>query len=285
MTQVRGSSKRKRKGKKDQTIQLFPLPPLDGIVCEEHTSGRPKKRKFAAPRFNPSADTHRNNSVCSEGFDCPECSYVCSYDSEVCKECGLACFYKDGVGVVVLKDDRRAQTNQPVTNSSTRKRRQRTRSSTNKTNKSPRKEDRAPIRTTTDINLTSVSGEELSNGNNLLSESHQSVDTEEQCESAKLLKDDIKELKLGLKVAQGEVKELKEELAVTRNEVSNQKPKITALETFMKRMSEPMNFLLTKFNILSSDMPKKRKRVDNETAHDQSKSTRPKSKRRVIPRK
>ena len=71
---------------------------------------RPKRKLKQITRFNPytnnSNHTHNTNVKCGEGFSCPRCNYVCSYDSKQCEECELECYYEAGVGVVTLKERR-----------------------------------------------------------------------------------------------------------------------------------------------------------------------------------
>ena len=71
---------------------------------------RPKRKLKQITRFNPYS-YHNNSSTssnvkCGEGFSCPRCNYVCSYDSKQCEECELECYYEAGVGVVTLKERR-----------------------------------------------------------------------------------------------------------------------------------------------------------------------------------
>ena len=70
---------------------------------------RPKRKLKQISRFNPysSSSSHTSTNVkCGEGFSCPRCNYVCSYDSKQCEECELECYYEAGVGVVTLKERR-----------------------------------------------------------------------------------------------------------------------------------------------------------------------------------
>ena len=87
-----------RWGKKD--VSLFSFSTAEDM---------PRRQQKAITRYDPSSQPNyynqrAANSVVGEGFDCPECSYECSYDSRVCNNCKLECCYEPGVGVVVLQE-------------------------------------------------------------------------------------------------------------------------------------------------------------------------------------
>ena len=48
----------------------------------------------------------KETKVCrvGEGFACPRCCGVCSYDARSCLNCNLECYYEAGVGAVTLKE-------------------------------------------------------------------------------------------------------------------------------------------------------------------------------------
>jgi len=90
---------------------------------------RPKRKLKCITRFNPYSSTNftsSSNVKCGEGFSCPRCNYVCSYDSKSCEECELECYYEAGVGVVTLKE-RRVSLVGTTTNNSGKKREERDR--------------------------------------------------------------------------------------------------------------------------------------------------------------
>eukprot|EP00581_Thalassiosira_minuscula_P015183 CAMPEP_0183715380 /NCGR_PEP_ID=MMETSP0737-20130205/9622_1 /TAXON_ID=385413 /ORGANISM="Thalassiosira miniscula, Strain CCMP1093" /LENGTH=1459 /DNA_ID=CAMNT_0025944471 /DNA_START=135 /DNA_END=4514 /DNA_ORIENTATION=- len=70
---------------------------------------RSKRKLKAITRFDPQSKyIPPSKFACrtGDGFLCPRCSYVCSYDSRRCEECALECYYEAGVGVVTLKERR-----------------------------------------------------------------------------------------------------------------------------------------------------------------------------------
>mmetsp|Transcript_21658 Transcript_21658/g.52314 ORF Transcript_21658/g.52314 Transcript_21658/m.52314 type:complete len:526 (-) Transcript_21658:1096-2673(-) len=93
--------------RKYKHVQLFAF---DSDAAEGATAsrdgGRPKRKLKAIARFESLSFDSKKTSRCKvgEGFSCPRCSAVCSYDSKECDECHLKCYYEAGIGVVVLKD-------------------------------------------------------------------------------------------------------------------------------------------------------------------------------------
>eukprot|EP00571_Detonula_confervacea_P001961 CAMPEP_0172320828 /NCGR_PEP_ID=MMETSP1058-20130122/41569_1 /TAXON_ID=83371 /ORGANISM="Detonula confervacea, Strain CCMP 353" /LENGTH=1748 /DNA_ID=CAMNT_0013036181 /DNA_START=90 /DNA_END=5336 /DNA_ORIENTATION=+ len=82
-------------------VQLFAF----DVTQEEYNWGRPKRKLKAISRFESMTfDSKTANCKIGEGFSCPRCSAVCSYDSKECDECHLSCYYEAGIGVVVLKE-------------------------------------------------------------------------------------------------------------------------------------------------------------------------------------
>eukprot|EP00581_Thalassiosira_minuscula_P000888 CAMPEP_0183744074 /NCGR_PEP_ID=MMETSP0737-20130205/65543_1 /TAXON_ID=385413 /ORGANISM="Thalassiosira miniscula, Strain CCMP1093" /LENGTH=1854 /DNA_ID=CAMNT_0025979709 /DNA_START=85 /DNA_END=5650 /DNA_ORIENTATION=+ len=88
-------------------VQLFAFSAADAEGGTGRVEGRPKRKLKAVTRFQPnSSDLDKAHCKIGEGFSCPRCSAVCSYDSRECEACGLACCYEAGIGVVVLKERR-----------------------------------------------------------------------------------------------------------------------------------------------------------------------------------
>ncbi|KAL9189869.1 hypothetical protein ACHAXT_009544 [Thalassiosira profunda] len=82
---------------------------------------RPKRKLKSIARYsdsNPHAKPPKGEGYKhGEGFLCPRCGHVCSYDARVCEDCHLECYYEAGVGVVTLRE-RRA--NEPEAKKQTR---------------------------------------------------------------------------------------------------------------------------------------------------------------------
>eukprot|EP00579_Thalassiosira_antarctica_P006893 CAMPEP_0201902992 /NCGR_PEP_ID=MMETSP0902-20130614/55246_1 /ASSEMBLY_ACC=CAM_ASM_000551 /TAXON_ID=420261 /ORGANISM="Thalassiosira antarctica, Strain CCMP982" /LENGTH=830 /DNA_ID=CAMNT_0048437019 /DNA_START=198 /DNA_END=2693 /DNA_ORIENTATION=+ len=109
------SRQTKPKKKGGETKNNVPLFAFNADKEYDGTTGRPKRKLKAVVRFDPlSFDKQRQGASCrvGYGFDCPRCSAVCSYDSRVCDECHLECYYEAGIGVVTLKE-RRANNHAP----------------------------------------------------------------------------------------------------------------------------------------------------------------------------
>ena len=90
----------------DEDVQLFSFNATTNI---NNGGGRPKRKLKAIARFESlTFDQKKSSSQCKigEGFSCPRCSAVCSYDTKQCEECDLECYYEAGIGVVVLKERR-----------------------------------------------------------------------------------------------------------------------------------------------------------------------------------
>jgi len=83
-------------------IQLFAF----DATLEENNWGRPKRKLKSIARFESMTFDPKQAAQCKigEGFSCPRCSAVCSYDAKECEDCQLACYYEAGIGVVVLKE-------------------------------------------------------------------------------------------------------------------------------------------------------------------------------------
>ncbi|KAL7532858.1 hypothetical protein ACHAXR_008362, partial [Thalassiosira sp. AJA248-18] len=86
-------------------VQLFAFDAMPGEISG---GGRPKRKLKAIARFESMSFDKAAHCKIGEGFSCPRCSAVCSYDSKECEECQLACYYEAGIGVVVLKERRTA---------------------------------------------------------------------------------------------------------------------------------------------------------------------------------
>lgn len=103
----RAAAAKKRSGRKKQRREKNdPLFAFD-TVREEYNWSRPKRKIKSVSRFDPTT-TRETQSDCriGEGFLCPRCSAVCTYDSRQCWRCLLECCYEAGVGVVMLQDRR-----------------------------------------------------------------------------------------------------------------------------------------------------------------------------------
>ena len=110
----------RRKKKDAGGVQLFAFrSPESGAetAAGPSTSGgaasdrRPKRKLKSIARYsdsNPHAKPPSNGEGYKhgEGFLCPRCGHVCSYDARVCEECHLECCYEAGVGVVTLRERR-----------------------------------------------------------------------------------------------------------------------------------------------------------------------------------
>lgn len=83
-------------------VQLFAF----DVTAEEYNWGRPKRKLKSIARFESMTFDPKKAAGCKigEGFSCPRCSAVCSYDAKECEDCQLACYYEAGIGVVVLKE-------------------------------------------------------------------------------------------------------------------------------------------------------------------------------------
>jgi predicted nucleic acid-binding Zn-ribbon protein len=83
-------------------VQLFAF----DATLEGNNWGRPKRKLKSIARFESMTFDPKKAAQCKigEGFSCPRCSAVCSYDAKECKDCQLACYYEAGIGVVVLKE-------------------------------------------------------------------------------------------------------------------------------------------------------------------------------------
>ena len=105
--EIKHPKKKNRKLNPDKdVVQLFAFDdPLKEITMDTGR-GRPKRKLKAVARFDSQIFNTKQTSNCKagEGFPCPRCSNVCSYDSRSCQECSLECYYEAGVGVVVLKE-------------------------------------------------------------------------------------------------------------------------------------------------------------------------------------
>ena len=93
--------------RKCKHVQLFAF---DSDAAEGATASRdgerPKRKLKAIARFESMSFDKASQCKIGEGFSCPRCSAVCSYDSRACDECQLECYYEAGIGVVVLKERR-----------------------------------------------------------------------------------------------------------------------------------------------------------------------------------
>ncbi|KAL3791215.1 hypothetical protein ACHAW5_008519 [Stephanodiscus triporus] len=85
------------------SVQLFAF---DIEQVENNDMGlRPKRKLKSSARFDSvSFDMVAPSCKIGEGFACPRCSAICSYDSRACEVCQLQCYYEAGIGVVVLKE-------------------------------------------------------------------------------------------------------------------------------------------------------------------------------------
>lgn len=83
-------------------VQLFAF----DATLEGNNWGRPKRKLKSIARFESMTFDPKKAAQCKigEGFSCPRCSAVCSYDAKECEDCQLACYYEAGIGVVVLKE-------------------------------------------------------------------------------------------------------------------------------------------------------------------------------------
>ena len=70
----------------------------------DRDGGRPKRKLKEISRFDPESYDVQTTCKTGEGFPCPRCSFVCSYDSRSCTSCLLPCYYEAGQGVVTLKE-------------------------------------------------------------------------------------------------------------------------------------------------------------------------------------
>jgi len=91
---------------KSHNVQLFAF----DVPQEEYNYGRPKRKLKQIARFDNMSFNPKNAVKIGEGFACPRCSAVCSYDSKRCDECNLECYYEAGIGVVILKERRTLKT-------------------------------------------------------------------------------------------------------------------------------------------------------------------------------
>ena len=91
---------------KSNNVQLF----VFDVPQEEYNYGRPKRKLKQIARFDNMSFNQKNAVKIGEGFACPRCSAVCSYDSKRCDECELECYYEAGIGVVILKERRTLKT-------------------------------------------------------------------------------------------------------------------------------------------------------------------------------
>ena len=77
-------------------VQLFAFD-AEPEQAGESTGGRPKRKLKAIARFASSSFPNKAaHCKIGEGFSCPRCSAVCSYDSRRCEECQLECSMKRG---------------------------------------------------------------------------------------------------------------------------------------------------------------------------------------------
>ena len=83
-------------------VQLFAF----DATLEGNNWERPKRKLKSIARFESMTFDPKKAAQCKigEGFSCPRCSAVCSYDAKECEDCQLACYYEAGIGVVVLKE-------------------------------------------------------------------------------------------------------------------------------------------------------------------------------------
>ncbi|KAL3808619.1 hypothetical protein ACHAXA_009000 [Cyclostephanos tholiformis] len=83
-------------------VQLFAF----DVSFDENNWWRPKRKLKSITRFESMTFDPKKAPHCriGEGFSCPRCSAVCSYDAKECDDCNLSCYYEAGVGVVVLKE-------------------------------------------------------------------------------------------------------------------------------------------------------------------------------------
>ena len=99
-------SKQKRSSSKHNgslNTPLFSFQTLSTTIL----GGRPKRKLKEITRFDPQSKPSAASSCkIGEGFQCQRCNCVCSYDSRMCKECDLECYYEAGVGAVTLKERR-----------------------------------------------------------------------------------------------------------------------------------------------------------------------------------
>lgn len=105
------SPTQKPKNKKRKlTVEKIDSPLFAFNVSQEGNNWeRPKRRIKSIPRFDPTfVKETKSKQSCKigEGFTCPQCASICSYDSKQCYSCQLECCYEAGIGVVVIHSRR-----------------------------------------------------------------------------------------------------------------------------------------------------------------------------------
>jgi len=96
--------------KRKWTVEKIDNPLFAFNVSQEGNNWeRPKRRIKSIPRFDPTfVKETKSKQSCKigEGFTCPQCACICSYDSKQCYSCQLECCYEAGIGVVVIQSRR-----------------------------------------------------------------------------------------------------------------------------------------------------------------------------------
>lgn len=98
----------------DDIVQLFASDfnnNFDPAVHGRLSQGRSRRMIKAVVRFNAAPHSYaleqRKQKAAGKtgsGFVCPQCAYLCPYNSRRCPQCGLPCRYVAGTGVVVCRD-------------------------------------------------------------------------------------------------------------------------------------------------------------------------------------
>lgn len=105
----RTGGRAKSKPKRNGEPQLFAFDDGAASSAPSGGGGRPKRKLKSVLRFDQvrfDDRDARSRSRVGHGFDCPRCSFACSYDARRCGACGLECYYEAGIGVVTLKERR-----------------------------------------------------------------------------------------------------------------------------------------------------------------------------------
>ena len=104
MHQQTSCPSKEKKGERDDGIQLFAFKSDDSAAKMRCGPERPKRKLKTVRRFDPLSYDSQIHCKIGEGFPCPRCKSICSYDSHECDGCYLECCYEPGVGAVILKN-------------------------------------------------------------------------------------------------------------------------------------------------------------------------------------